>query len=64
MPSRKQIRAVRNMIAEARHKIAMSRSPAERPSELIEAAFGLIDDLLSEPPEKRSPEPPKKRLPN
>jgi|HubBroStandDraft_1064217.scaffolds.fasta_scaffold2292767_2 hypothetical protein len=69
MNSRKKIRAIRSMIAEAQRKLATAKSPAERPSELLAGALSSIDDLLLELPTLEHPrdrllENPKKRLPN
>jgi hypothetical protein len=69
MNSRKRIRAIRSMIAEAQRKLATAKSPTERPSELLAEALSSIDDLLLElptlePPRDRLLRDPKKRLPN
>jgi hypothetical protein len=64
MNSRKKIRAIRSMIAEAQRKLATVESPAERPSELLAAALSSIDDLLLEHAEEPFANGSEKRLPN
>jgi hypothetical protein len=71
MNSRKKIRAIRNMVADAQRRIATAKAPAERPSELLATALSSIDELLLElefPAVEHSRAPflraPKKRLPN
>jgi hypothetical protein len=64
MNSRKKIRAIRSMIAEAQRKLATAKSPAERPSELLAAALKSIDDLLLEHAEEPFINGSQKRLPN